>query len=306
MLKAMAIEPNSAIIQGSFAWRYVQLGRLTEALYHFEAAYHKDPLGIMGGTSRRFVATYELGGMRDKANALIQENLERNDDDGFWRSRLHNLKYKQTGDRQAFIAALEVIPGYLNSPIRKAWMALQARDYPSAIKNLEELNPDSFFDSYNYTGSRTVSMDLHPLNLVNALIWFELGNQEKWLIETEKAKTHLIEIVENAPLADPWYWSNLTIGYALEGERGQMERTINKARELTRSEYYKYFNQVESEMHIAIAYLVLGDHDKAIETLEAASKMDSSIFLNRELDLWFIFDRLRGNEKFDELIKDEG
>jgi hypothetical protein len=41
---------------------------------------------------------------------------------------------------------------------------------------------------------------------------------------------------------------------------------------------------------IAIAYLILGDNDKAIETLEAASKMDGMIFLNRELDLWFIFD----------------
>ncbi len=302
MLKALAIEPNSASIQGGFAWRYVQLGRLTEALHHYEAAYRKDPLSLRRGTSRRFVATYELGGMWDKANALIQENLERSDDDGFWRGRLANMKYNQTGDKQAFIAALGAIPGFLNGPIQKAWMALQAQNYTKAIKNLEELNPDSFFNNYHYAGLEIESVQLHPLNLVNALIWFELGNEKKWLIEAEKAKTHLKEIVENVPLADPWYWSNLTISYALEGERNQMELTINKARELTSSEYYKYFNQVECEIHIAIAYLVLGDDDKAIETLEAASKMDSPIFLNRELDLWFIFDRLRGDPRFDKLL----
>ena len=57
-------------------------------------------------------------------------------------------------------------------------------------------------------------------------------------------------------------------------------------------------------MHIAICYLVLGENNKAIETLEAASKMDGPIFLNRELDLWFIFDRLRGNPRFDALLED--
>ncbi len=40
------------------------------------------------------------------------------------------------------------------------------------------------------------------------------------------------------------------------------------------------------------------------ETLEAASKMDGPIFLNRELDLWFIFDRLRGNPRFEALLED--
>ena len=51
------------------------------------------------------------------------------------------------------------------------------------------------------------------------------------------------------------------------------------------------------------AEVPLADHDKAIETLEAASKMDGPIFLNRELDLWFIFDRLRGNPRFDALLE---
>ncbi len=77
-----------------------------------------------------------------------------------------------------------------------------------------------------------------------------------------------------------------------------MESTIVRLRDVVKEP------GAPNETHVAIAYMVLGDHDMAIETLEAASKMDGPIFLNRELDLWFIFDRLRGNPRFDALLKD--
>ena len=83
-----------------------------------------------------------------------------------------------------------------------------------------------------------------------------------------------------------------------------MESIIQKIRSLTDAGNWKFRRQVDCEMKIAVAYLVLGEHDRAIETLEAATKMDGPIFLNRELDLWFIFDRLRGNPRFDALLED--
>ena len=61
--------------------------------------------------------------------------------------------------------------------------------------------------------------------------------------------------------------------------------------------------QAINEMRIAIAYLVLGDHDKAIETLEAASTLEGLVLQSQALDLWFIFDRLRGNPRFDALLR---
>ena len=51
-----------------------------------------------------------------------------------------------------------------------------------------------------------------------------------------------------------------------------------------------------------MAYVVLGDNDRAIETLETASQIESQYMINRELDLVFIFDRLRGDPRFDALL----
>ena len=96
-------------------------------------------------------------------------------------------------------------------------------------------------------------------------------------------------------MAFPTYLSSLIICYALSGETDLITATVDRVREQTRLEYWKYDYQLICEIQIAICYLILGDHDQALSTLEAASKLDGPIFLNRELDLWFIFDLLRGD-----------
>ncbi len=80
---------------------------------------------------------------------------------------------------------------------------------------------------------------------------------------------------------------------ALKGERRPIGSLIARIREQTSTNNWKCARKQQCEMHIAIAYLVLGDHDKAIETLEAASEMEGPLFLNRELNHCFIFDWLR-------------
>ena len=82
-----------------------------------------------------------------------------------------------------------------------------------------------------------------------------------------------------------------------------MDTAISKSRQLAKSSHHRYSHEINSEMKIAIAYLALGDNEKAIQTLEAASNLDAWFILRRELDLWFIFDRLRGNPRFDKLLK---
>ena len=138
----------------------------------------------------------------------------------------------------------------------------------------------------------------------SSLIWFVRGNEAQWLFEVEKAKRFLKGMVENDALADPVYRSNLAICYALEGDREKMESAMVKVRESTAGSLWKFRRQARCEAHIAICYLILGENDKAIEILEAANQMNPSFLLNRYVEPWFIFDRLRGNPRFDVLLKD--
>ena len=77
---------------------------------------------------------------------------------------------------------------------------------------------------------------------------------------------------------------------------------MERIRKQTSQFNWKYARQKQCEIHIAVAYIVLGDHEKAIEALQAASEMDGPIALNRELDHWFIFDRLKIDPRYDALI----
>ena len=301
--QALSVEPNRGDLRSNLGWRYTELGRLEDALQYYEEAYRTDPLGVDYPSYERFIATYASLGMWKKAEAVIKANIDRFDRNDRWSRTLAILKYYQSGDKSAFVRDLKKMERFTDYPQGRAWLALMARDYPSALKHHSEIE-DSQKDFYNYGIREESVMSLRPLRTINALIWFELNDEEKSLVEAKKTKAHLLDVIENADSVDPLFWSNLSIVYALEGNREQMVMSAEKTRALASTEYYKFLEQAECEMHIAIAHLVLGDHDKAIETLEAASKMDSLLLVKRELDLWFIFDRLRGNPRFDALLED--
>lgn len=148
-----------------------------------------------------------------------------------------------------------------------------------------------------------ISLQFRPPSLVSALIHFERGDEVNRLIETEKAKEYLKGRIEADPLISPNYLSNLLICYALEGDREQMETAILNVREQTSFLKWKYMYEAEFEFKIAAAHLIAGDKDAAIESLTRADKLDDhDLLLKQELNLWFIFDRLRGNPRFDKLL----
>ena len=297
LLEALAIEPGFRFAQRMLANRYRNLGRLSEAQHYAETFLSTDPLPLMWNVN--LIDTYQYRRNWDQARALIQANLERGDRQDYWQIRLVHLDYLQTGDRQSFISGIEATPGFLDNPNGRAEIALIRRDYLLALQLLEEWESDGVIDYLNGQ-----SLNIGPTGLAMALIHFEQEDNEQWLMGAKSARTQLEAITELDPKGYPYYWSRLAICYALEGDRERMETATTITREKTRSSIYKYRFQVECEAHIAICHLVLGDHDKAIETLEAARKLESPLFLNRELDLWFIFDRLRGNPQFDKLLED--
>jgi tetratricopeptide (TPR) repeat protein len=217
-----------------------------------------------------------------------------------WIRLLAESRYLETGDQKAFVNDLQSSPHFRENTMDQFRFALLDRDYTNATTHLADLDQEwglKFFEGYIHFRI------WHP-RLLQALIFFEQDEEDKAMVEVENVKTYYEETTGGNSILRPYHWSELSICYALEGKADRMELAKVKAREITDLPYYKYRNQARNEVRIAIAYLVLDDHDKAIETLEAASKMDGSILLNRELDLWFIFDRLKGKPRFDALLKD--
>ena len=291
LLQALAIDPSFHLARRPLGRAYLSLGRLAEAQLLLKEYNRSDPLDeVVEGL---LIMAYELGHDWEQAQVLLKKRYDRTGD----RQWLIETEYLVSGDKQAFIENFEKLPGRLDDTYGKAWSALQKRDYENARAHIENLNAQEFkFFSSSY------KLSIQPLDLMICLIHFEMGAIDDSKIAAKNAKVYLER--QLASTADDYLmdWASLAICNALQNDREQMEEAIKEARKLAGSFGRKYHYSVEIEMHIAIAYLVLGDHDKALETLEAASMMDSIIFLKRELDLWFIFDRLRGNPRFDALL----
>jgi len=305
LVEALSIDPN--IYEGDIALgiRYAVLGRLAEAQHQYERAVRVDPLSF--GVNYHLLTTYAYQKMWDKAIALIEKNGA-NSTVGPWSRILAYTQYLQTGDKEAYIKAIESLPEYSEEPYLQLQRSLLVRDYPNALLHFGNLDPKwsqrfPNFGGLNLFGgwSNVGGINMEPTKLPAALIRFMQGDKDNWLTNAENARTTFEERISVNPMAEPINWSHLSICYALEGNFSRMESAAAEAREKTQHPYYKYGFQAEVEIGIAIAYIVLGDYTKAIETLEAASKMNGPVFLERELDRWFIFDRLKGNPRFDAL-----
>jgi len=301
LLEALAIDPTFYLAHTRLGQRYYQLGRLAEAQHHVETALKTDPAFNTANNLLRVV--YTARGKFDEARELIHKNNELWGVSDFLMWKLKTINYLQTGRKPEFLEAIESDSRFNDAPTSQIARTLLSKDYSEAIQLIEGLEYNSRF-SFTALGNDAYDYSIRPPQLLAALIYFHQDDRENLLVEAKKAETYIKDIIDENPIVSPRFWSLLSICQALKGDSGQFPSTVEKIREMTASKHWKYHSQVHCELHIAIAYLVLGDHDKAIETLEAASKMDGPIFLNRELDLWFIFDRLRGNPRFDALLED--
>ena len=313
-LKANALEPGSYNIP----WRSFQLGRLAEAQVGLEAQIKMNPFSRT--IESRLFNLYLCRGLWENAKQVIHNTME--DYSGDPKRELEGQRnlvivdYLETADKQAFSSSNVALPVIVDPQYVFGWMndnykirdALIVRNFTDALDYLKDPDPYPAFTMLEGTLAKGVSgrwrLTIEPLNLLAALIHFEREERVKWMSEMEKAKDYLEKVIKSDDFADPDYSSLLAICYALEGDQKRVEALIPEVREKTSNINQQFRFQARCEVHFAICYLILGDHDKAIEILEGASKLHSPLFLNRELDLWFIFDRLKGNPRFDALLED--
>lgn len=302
LLKALEVDPSLSAPRTVLGVWYNNAGQLAEAQHILEELWRRDPYYIW--TNRNLFSTYTDRENWGKARSLIQHNLKQSSElNGVWEFRKAMVDFLQFGFKQDYVSALETATGLEPEEAHrmKIRSALVKQDYPAALKLIQSGNNRDRFSLFPYI---RMQFYITPLDLLSALIHFELNNPDKRLKASAKAGNYLAEIIAKNPNTEPGIFSNLVLCYALESNREAMESTIQKVRELTRQNYWKYSYEARCDLHIAMAYLVLGEKDKALETLEAASKMDGPLFLNRELGLWFAFDRLRASPRFDALLAD--
>lgn len=310
-------------------WSYLQLGRLDLARQLIEKALIDDPLDP--ASNSRLYAVYTCLGLWDEAEAHLKDQLRRlaslpNGVGGEvnptkrYERYLAQLDFLSHGDLEELVEGFKALPGTLETPMGRLWSDLVSRDFAGVLKHLEEIRfePDNPFPVFNaghgapgieliVSTQLNNSLDLEPFSLISALVHHVTGARETSLIKADEAKSYWEDAIVGYHKVDPNHLAFLTICHALEGDRAKMEATIPKIRELTETVNWQFRAQAKCEMKLAIAYLVLGDEEKALDLLEYANEIHSPMFISRELELWFIFDRLKGNPRFEALLgKDEG
>ena len=131
--------------------------------------------------------------------------------------------------------------------------------------------------------------------LLQPILLSKIGRKEEAASSAKESRKRIEQKINRYPLiSDPDDWSGLAICAAWENDQMLMKRAMENARELTAAPRYKFLNRVKYELHIAFAYLLTGNREKAIETLVSASKMESPHPFNRKLLTHFQFDELRG------------
>ena len=292
LLKGLSLYPGILELHKTLARVYRDSGRLAESEFHYESVLREDPFSQQVKTELTDVLIYRK--MWQEARDRIQVNIRREDFKEYWQMKLIETGYLEHGDLQEFIDALGKLPATPNLQLKQS---LLSRDLKSALKLFE-------------SGARLRSSTRGLLNgggagISRALLLYQTGEKSYWEDYGNQKMESLLASSKHNTRIPFTHFPELAILASMMGKYELMNDAISEARKLTWDKYNTrdFIRRTDVEKWIAMAYLISGDEDKAIEALEAADEISGPFLFNRELEVWFIFDRLRGNPRFDALLE---
>lgn len=289
----MTIDPGYVPAKRVLGARLVLSGRLAEAQFQYEAVLRIDPYY----TSARWQldVVYWLRGLWDKARANLRLQIEDGDEIGRDRYKLCQVDYFEDGDLPSFVTAVDSIDN------NHSWLNFRRALLKRELKVAAALAGEGEFQGILIPALPGMGFGFSE-ELLKGLIQLELGDRAGAIEFADEALERL-EPLQKSGSVEPRDLAYRAIGYALKRDRTSFERLLLEIRDLTETDNWRYRWRLHCEMLIAVSYLALEETDSAIETLEAASEIEGPMLFNRELELWFVFDKLHGNPRFDALLK---
>ena len=298
--KALSIDPQFSQARLHLSHRYFALGQVDKSLAELIAVKQVDPKSAT--VDRELFVLYQVDGQWKPVHEMATRFLSSDPQHERWRRRLAQNNFFAGGSISAFSEEILQIKEFAKTPRGQVWLSLLARDFERASHFLEDLEDVHAWEAFNYVMGVDLGFNFSPVAVLIAMVAVERGEQEKALNNSLRATEMMEALLRGDPQFDPQFWSNLVICYAIQGELEKMEAIIPKIRAATNRPFWKYKRLVACEMRIAIAYLLLGNRDKAIKILTAAHSLPSPLLFGQELQLWYIFDPLRGDARFEALL----
>jgi tetratricopeptide (TPR) repeat protein len=321
--QARTIDPeaNRAYLQGRFFyWDKRTDEALRTAIKYFQEAARLDPDFALAyaGIADAYAQTHDLPDFsqpeaRRIARAAANRALELDDT----LAEAHSahgqvalfLEWDWLTAERAFLKAIELNANYANAHHLYGHLLQFTGRAEDAVKEFErslELSPSSVQDlgCYanhlvnlgRYTEAETAVARAHEANPSFAYTYVHRGSLhvrrgklDAALAEFRQAATQSKEI--------PIYTAHLAFGHAVLGQREEAQELL---KELTSQSAHA---QVSLKV-IAASYVALGDHDEAFSWLEKA--YDSRDFFLPWIAVDYTFDTLRGDPRFDDLLRRMG
>lgn len=313
-------DAHVAYAKGRFFWNQRTEEGLRKALEYFQEAVDKDPEYSLAyaGLADSWVpfawyAYLPPNEVFPRARAAVKKALELDPDlaEAWTAQAFIKLYYDWDWDaaERDFLHAIELNPNYANAHHWYAeYLSLESR-HEAAIKEAErarELDPLSIIIN-TWVGSRyffarkydlaikqyrnAVELDSNfvPARLALGQVYVQQGMSQEAIAELERA----VSLSGGSPV----YVASLAHAYGVTGRKADGGRLIKNLEKLATQRYV-------AAIDTAVAWLGLGDHDRALASLDKAVEERSPRLLFLKVDPRF--DPLRSSPRFQALIQRTG